>query len=75
MILALPSVSIDGTEARPFEEFYLAFFPTYDVRFQAVVRDGGAAVLYTHELDVVPITTPAYRPESNGLAEAFVHTF
>jgi putative transposase len=23
----------------------------------------------------VPITTPAYSPESNGLAEAFVHSF
>jgi hypothetical protein len=28
-----------------------------------------------HELGLVPITTPAYRPESNGLAEAFVGTF
>jgi len=32
-------------------------------------------VLYAHELGLVPITTPAYSPESNGLAEAFVHTF
>jgi len=24
---------------------------------------------------LVPITTPAYSPESNGRAEAFVHTF
>ena len=32
-------------------------------------------MLYTHELGLVPITTPAYSPESNGLAEAFVHTF
>jgi len=26
------------------------------------------------ELGLVPITTPAYSPQSNGLAEAFVHT-
>jgi transposase InsO family protein len=32
-------------------------------------------VLYAHALGLVPITTPAYSPESNGLAEAFVHTF
>jgi hypothetical protein len=32
-------------------------------------------VLYAHELGLVPITTPAYSLESNGLAEAFVHTF
>ena len=31
-----------------------------------------ATVLYAHELGLVPITTPAYSPESNGLAEAFV---
>jgi transposase InsO family protein len=34
-----------------------------------------ASVLYAHELGLVPITTPAYSPESNGLAEAFVHSF
>jgi transposase InsO family protein len=34
-----------------------------------------ATVLYGHELGLVPITTPAYSPESNGLAEAFVGTF
>src|SRR4029450_6922973 len=34
-----------------------------------------ASLLYAHELGLVPITTPAYSPESNGLAEAFVHTF
>jgi len=34
-----------------------------------------ATVLYAHELGLVPITTPAYSPQSNGLAEAFVHTF
>src|SRR5437899_3295011 len=34
-----------------------------------------ASVLYGHELGLVPITTPAYSPESNGLAEAFVGTF
>jgi putative transposase len=34
-----------------------------------------ASVLYAHELGLVPITTPAYSPESNGLAECFVHMF
>src|SRR5499427_3377990 len=34
-----------------------------------------ASVLYAHELGLMPITTPAYSPESNGLAEAFVGTF
>ena len=34
-----------------------------------------ATVLYAHELRLVPITTPAYSPQSNGLAEAFVKTF
>ena len=34
-----------------------------------------ASVLYAHELGLVPITTPSYSPESNGLAERFVHTF
>ena len=34
-----------------------------------------ASVLYAHELGLVPITTPAYSPQSNGLAEGFVHTF
>src|SRR5499433_1383193 len=34
-----------------------------------------ATVLYAHELGLVPIPTPAYSPQSNGLAEAFVHTF
>jgi len=34
-----------------------------------------ASVLYAHELGLSPITTPAYSPESNGLAEAFVGTF
>jgi len=34
-----------------------------------------ASVLYAHELRRVPITTPAHSPESNGLAEGFVHTF
>ena len=32
-----------------------------------------ASVLYTHEFGLVPITTPAYSSESNGLAEGFVH--
>ena len=34
-----------------------------------------ATILYAHELGLVPITTPAYSPQSNGLAEAFVNTF
>ena len=34
-----------------------------------------ASVLYAHELGPVPLTTPAYSPQSNGLAEAFVKTF
>jgi transposase InsO family protein len=34
-----------------------------------------ATALYAHALGLAPITTPAYSPESNGLAEAFVHTF
>src|SRR4029077_20005469 len=34
-----------------------------------------ATVLYAHALGLVPITTPAYSPQSNGLAEAFVKTF
>ena len=34
-----------------------------------------ATVLYAHELGLAPITTPAYSPESNGLAEAFIGTF
>jgi putative transposase len=34
-----------------------------------------ASVLYAHELGLVPITTPAYSPQSNGLAEAFIGTF
>ncbi len=34
-----------------------------------------ASVLYAHELGLVAITTPAYSPASNGLAEAFVPTF
>ena len=32
-------------------------------------------MLYAYELGLVPITTPAYSPKSNGLAEGFVHTF
>jgi putative transposase len=34
-----------------------------------------ASVRYAHELGLVPITTPAYSPESHGLADAFVKTF
>jgi transposase InsO family protein len=33
-----------------------------------------ATVLDAHELGLVPLTTPAYSPQSNGLAEAFVKT-
>ena len=31
--------------------------------------------VYAEELGFKPITTPAYSPESNGMAEAFVNTF
>jgi putative transposase len=31
-------------------------------------------VLYAEELGFKPVTTPAYSPESNGMAEAFVNT-
>ncbi len=34
-----------------------------------------ATALYAHDLGLVLITTPAYSPESNGLAKAFVGTF
>ena len=34
-----------------------------------------ASVLCGHERGLVPITTPAYSAESNGLAEAFLGTF
>jgi transposase InsO family protein len=30
---------------------------------------------YAEDLGFKPITTPAYSPESNGMAEAFVNTF
>jgi transposase InsO family protein len=33
-----------------------------------------ASVFYAHELGFVPITTPAYSPQSNGMAEALVKT-
>jgi len=33
-----------------------------------------ASVFYAHELGYVPITTPAYSPQSNGMAEAMVKT-
>ena len=39
------------------------------------IHGDGPPVLYAPELGLVPITTPAYSPESNGRAEAFVHTF
>lgn len=32
------------------------------------------SVFYAHELGFEPITTPAYSPQSNGMAEAFVKT-
>jgi hypothetical protein len=34
-----------------------------------------ACVVFAHELGLVPITTSAYSPQSNGLAEAFVGRF
>lgn len=33
-----------------------------------------ASVFYAHELGFVPITTPVYSPQSNGMAEAMVKT-
>ena len=33
-----------------------------------------ASVFYAHELGFVPITTPAYSPQSNGMAESLVKT-
>ena len=38
-------------------------------------REPASACRATHELGLRPITTPAYGPERNGLAEAFVGTF
>ena len=38
-------------------------------------REPASTCRATHELGLLPITTPAYSPESNGLAEAFVGTF
>ena len=32
-------------------------------------------MLYAHEVGLVPVTTPAYCPQRNGLAEAFVRAF
>ena len=32
-------------------------------------------MLYAHALGLVALTTPAYSPQSNGLAEAFEKTF
>ena len=31
-------------------------------------------VICAERLGLAPVTTPAYSPESNGMAEAFVHT-
>jgi len=45
------------------------------LRQRPAVPGHTASVLYAYELGLVPITTPAYSPESNGLAEGFVHTF
>jgi integrase-like protein len=50
-------------------------------RLPTLILDNGpqytatASVFYAHELGLVPIMTPAYSPESNGLAEGVVHTF
>src|SRR6266852_4217881 len=48
---------------------------SHRVRLQGPPYTATATVLYAHELGLVPITTPAYSPQSNGLAEAFVKTF
>jgi putative transposase len=49
------------------------------VQIQWLSDNGGPyvsteTVLYAETLGFVPITTPAYSPESNGMAEAFVNT-
>jgi putative transposase len=44
-------------------------------RAHAAGHSATASVLYAHELRLVPITTPAYSPQSDGLTEAFVKTF
>ena len=55
-----------GAEGAPRHSVALGQWPPYTAT---------ATVLYAHELGLVPITTPAYSPQSNGLAEAFVKTF
>ena len=49
------------------------------VQIQFLTDNGGPyvsveTVLYAETLGFKPITTPAYSPESNGMAEAFVNT-
>jgi putative transposase len=49
------------------------------VQIQFLSDNGGPyvsveTVLYAEALGFKPITTPAYSPESNGMAEAFVNT-
>jgi len=52
---------------------------TTPVEIQWLSDNGGPytstdTVLYAHTLGFKPVTTPAYSPESNGMAEAFVNT-
>lgn len=52
---------------------------TSPIEIQWLSDNGGAyvstdTVLYAETLGFKPITTPAYSPESNGMAEAFVNT-